>query len=283
MRKSIFRNLFLVLLTGGVQAADITQKDSNLTARLGNGTVLDFHLQDGLFFGLREARVDGVAMTSGDTVLRPLIAQEWEKDRIISPFMKLRNHRTDGDRVIIECELLGTRKEQAFRDLFVFSGDRERALNEGMTPELKALQKKNDAAVKVLDAAAVQHEQYQNVEAEIAENQERLKDPKLSKSKRRGVVRKIEKLEKKQAQLITDLRPELAKSDKKLTAAYQDHQAYETELDRIALSYGDIFRDHYRFAMTRVPEEVCGIKEVGRSYETLKDSLKPVGTPDLGI
>ncbi|MFP3938484.1 MAG: hypothetical protein ACLFVW_09100 [Phycisphaerae bacterium] len=208
-----FASAFLVVFSAALSASagpEVRQDDDTLTVDLDNGAVLHFALQDGLLLGLNRVVVDGVELTSPDTLQRPVIAQEYAQDRHILPLTRLRQAEVNGDEVRIEVSLLATDSEQAYREFFVFAGDRGAALEKGRTEKLERLAREKEQAtseVEVADAIA----------------------------------------------------------------------AYESELDRIALEYGDIHRDHYLLPHARLPAEICRVNAVSQLADSLGKRLQPGG------
>ena len=107
----------------GLVAVELQQTPQELIADLGNGHVLQFAQHEDLLLGLSQNSVDGTTLTRQQTVMRPLVSQEWEADRWIAPFMRLKQAQVEHGKLVIDTTLLGTTAEQAFRSWFVFQGD----------------------------------------------------------------------------------------------------------------------------------------------------------------
>ncbi|MFP4054207.1 MAG: hypothetical protein ACLFV7_10145 [Phycisphaerae bacterium] len=113
----------LLICTGPVAAEEpqVQRQDGQLVVTLPEQVQLRFALEDDLLLGLNRASVQDVELTSAQTVQRPMLAQEWGKDRMVWPLLRLKDVAVDGKTVRIETELLGTTDEQVMRDVFVFT------------------------------------------------------------------------------------------------------------------------------------------------------------------
>ena len=100
--------LSIVAVSAASAAPAIEQSDASLNIRLDGDVRLAFLLHDGWLLGLRQASVAGIETTSPETVLRPLIAQEWGEGRTIWPLMKLLKAEADGDAVKVTAQLYGS-------------------------------------------------------------------------------------------------------------------------------------------------------------------------------
>lgn len=116
-----------------------TVDGERITLELGPGVQVDFITYKGYLLGLHSARVQGQGLSDGTTVLRPWLTQEHQENKRIWPLMRLRSIKDDGDGKVLELDLFSTTQEEAFRDFFVFSGDRQAALKGDLPKELKAL------------------------------------------------------------------------------------------------------------------------------------------------
>jgi hypothetical protein len=119
--------LLVILLSAGLPAvaAPVMERSAHhARVSLDNGTKLEFAVADGQLRGLHRATVDGVALKSDATVVRPFLIQEWVEKPLAWEGLKLANVTVAGQTVRIECELLATDDPAAARRFFVFQGDR---------------------------------------------------------------------------------------------------------------------------------------------------------------
>jgi hypothetical protein len=252
-----------------------------LDVQFSNGCRFEFARRGDLLLGLRKVSVAGVELKSDQTVQRPVLAQEWGKDRTIWPLLRFVSAGAKGKGVEIVCELLGTSDEKAFRSFFVFGGDRDRALAEGMTPELVALKQKADAAGAQI-RQAVENEYQQEVEAiaafeaQVAAEKDATTKRQMTENlkRRRGKTASPDA----QARFRENTRGKLVQSTPELAAAQRQIDDFERALEPVALRLGNIFRDFYRHAHIRQPAEICGIEGLKSAMLDWKDSCRPAGT-----
>jgi len=272
----------LALAVLPARGAAIEHDDDAVTASLANGVSLRFAKHGGVLLGLQQATVDGIELTSGDTVLRPVITQEWDRGQtggpMIWPLLKLAAvESTDDGGARITADLLGTTDERALRGFFVYAADRDRALAEGMTGELRALQAKRDAAIPRLDAALEEHPDVVNAREDVAKWEAELSKPDL---KPHEVARNQTRLERSQAELKQTRRGlyvEAAKGSDDLAQAHADVRAFDAALDDAAINLGKIHRDYYRFPHIRLPAEVSSVAWLREHADALAEVLEPAG------
>ena len=247
-----------------------------VTVDLANGAVLEFALDGDLLLGLRRATVDGIQLTSGETVQRPVLAQEFGDGRVIWPAMRFKEALVAEGSVEIHCTLLATDAEKAFRDVFVFGADREKALAGGITPQLRQLLQKRDAALAAFETALAEVADVKDAAAKL---QEVLDQQAAAPDSRKGTFDKqIQRARKALDELKVSLRPTLAQRTPALAAALKDLEAFEEALAVRGLEVGDIHRDFYRFAHLRQPEDICRVETLRKQLAALQGSLKPAGT-----
>ncbi|MFP4216537.1 MAG: hypothetical protein ACLFVH_11460, partial [Phycisphaerae bacterium] len=128
-----------------------TRSKEALTVRLDEATTLTFALHGDYLLGLNQASVGGLTLTSDATVQRPILAEEFGEERLIFPAMTLKDVRIVDGSVHVTCTLLATADEQAYRAVFVYTGDPQAALGEKITPELAALQTSAAKAAKAFE------------------------------------------------------------------------------------------------------------------------------------
>lgn len=87
---------------------------------LGNGTELSWAVADGYLLGLRSATVDGVALKSDETVVRPFLLQEWVENPVAWERMRVRAVDRQGESIRLETELLAGDGNEASWRLFEY-------------------------------------------------------------------------------------------------------------------------------------------------------------------
>lgn len=97
------------------------QTDDTLELRLANGTHLRFALgSDRTLFGMRDAGTADLSFKQPETVVFPLLAEEWTKERAIMPFGRLESVEEDGTGGFrVHTTLLGAHREDLYRAFFV--------------------------------------------------------------------------------------------------------------------------------------------------------------------
>ncbi|MFP4105796.1 MAG: hypothetical protein ACLFVU_06845 [Phycisphaerae bacterium] len=278
------KNAFLVLpaawlvltMSGAASAekASVERTDQVVKLALGNGTVLEFALDGDLLLGLNQVTVDGTQLTSGDTVQRPILAQEWEEDRIAWPFMKLADVKAlDDGSVEVTATLLGTGSEDAYRGLFVYGPNFEAALGKRMTPELKKLKEAADAAEGKIEKALMADVKYKEHVDEVAKRKAA-----YEKTKRESDSWYLNQAKTKLQNYARKVRGKYVEESASLQKADETIARYRKALNERAMEIGKIHRDYYRFAHTRLPSTICSINWLKEHYSQIKPSLKPGGT-----
>lgn len=265
--------LLLTLLPALLRAEPKIEQDASaLRVTLDNGATLEFALENGTLLGLRKASVGGVSLKSEETVVRPVIADEYGPNRLVWDVLKFREAKADGDGADIVADLIGSADEAACRSVFVFTGDPARAAK-GLTPELKALEAKAKAAEQAMEPFLAQHERWARTLADQAKAQEKLdagKDVEEVKKEMAGRVKRMAEIKPEIMEQVVAKNPEAAK-------VYADITAFKEALDKRSLDFGRIHRDCYEFAMTRLPAEICALDFV-KGRAAAASSAKPTGT-----
>jgi len=270
----MMRVITCLLLAVAVVAAEpevrVAESGHTVTWREdGHVTEVSFLVEEGLLLGLRAARVDGVALTSNDTLLRPWLAEEFGDDRTMWPLLRFEGIERDGDAVRVRARLLGTRDAAAYRTLFVFAGDRQAVLDHHMEEPLVALKEAADAAEAWVRAS----EAWKALDAEIEVQREAIRARFAEKG--RDPERRLEKLAKKVAPRFATVREKLLATD---PARRRAVDAWHTAWDARALEVGCIHRDHYRFAHTRLPAELATVAAARRRARKLLEACAEGGT-----
>ena len=253
MKCIILLLLFPALLWG---APKVEQTDQAIQVKLLNGVELNFALQDGVLLGLRQASMAGVEFSSADTVLFPMIAQEFGAGRRIWPLMKLSRVEKNGEAVEIHAQLLGSDAERAFRSIFVFTGDKIKALESELPAELEAQREKSEKAkarleAKVDDSAAWKKR---------TERQKELEAKKSLNSKERKKLRNLKNI--KRIKLERDkIRSSVVSADSSAAAQQREAKKFNQMLANYALeNHGKIHRDFYEFGHLRQPADISRLE-----------------------
>ena len=234
--------------------------DGLLVVELSSGVRLNFEKIGDTLIGLNFATLDDVLFSSGDTFLFPVVAEEYREDRRIWPLLKFEKAVIDGEAVELHTRLMGSDSEEAFRSLFVFTGDKDAALNSKLPKALEAQRKKSDQAARDLEAAVDGSPQWQKRLARIGE----LEGKEKLSGRERKELRNLT-TEKRVKRDRMKLRAELIKTDRSVAALDQTIKDFDQVLGAHALEHhGLIHRDYYEFAHLRQPAEIC-TKEARRA------------------
>lgn len=235
----------------------IHQTDNALSITLANGVTLDFALTEGIVLGLQRIRVHGVAMSRDDTVLRPFAAEEWRDDRALWDRMRLVGVHPEGAGVRLELAWHGTRDPEAFRQWFVFHANVERARAEewpdGREADRQALLAAEAVIESLLRGDGIYRTHALQVEKLLAQAQTIDTLSLDDYHHRQALARAIRARNKRGA----ELRQALATDSQ----AYREAQATREHLLPLLMEQaerlGDIHRDFYRFALPRLPVDIC--------------------------
>ncbi len=257
--------------------------DDGIVVDFGDGVVLRFAQREGYFFGLNRVSVGGVELSSPETCLRPCLAEEFDlpgppAGRMSWPLARLTAVRAEGERVEIDLQLLGTTDPRALRRLFVFAGDRDRALApENVTPELADLKAKAESAEAAFTKAFATDADHAAAADALREAERALKSAESPRDRQRA-QRDARRANRKLQEVVARLRPVLAARSADLRRAQEVIDAFEAALDERALELGSIHRDFYRFAHTRLPAEFCTRRFLAAQVADLAAACGPAGT-----
>lgn len=256
-------------------APTVEQSAAALKVNLDNGVTLNFALVDGYLLGLNTAVASGVALKSPDTVVRPVLAEEFVPDRRIWDILKLKEAKVVGDAVEITAELLGSTGDDAFKSFFVFTGDRGRTLKEGMTPELKVLEAKARAAESAMEPFLPLHERYAKWLADQQKDQAKIDagNPAAEKIRKGMDVRA-----KRMADFKTEALEDVAGRSTDAAKAHAPISEFNKAVDLASLNFAKIHRDFYEFAINRLPSEICTIPYLKAQIAKRAATAKPGGT-----
>ncbi len=240
--------------------AKVSRNQESLKVELSGDVVLEFALRGKHLLGLREARVGSLPLTSDQTLLRPILADDaWKQDR---PWVVHRmvledvSAGPDGS-VTLTVGLQASQSEAALKAVYLWAGDAKRALGPGITPELKAARDAADASRKVLLEAAGKHPDVVKALGEAQKIQDEIDQREQSGGRVPGFLRvRLRKAREKLPALKASVFPELARSDDRLADAYAQIQRFEELRDQRALELGRIHRDYFGSAMLRLPAEM---------------------------
>lgn len=102
----------------------INQNDDALVVTLGPSLRFEFALADDIVLGLAAVSHNELALTHASTLLFPVVAEEFGEQRRIASYGRLLSAERDGTGVRIRLELLASRREADFRNLFLFGKPR---------------------------------------------------------------------------------------------------------------------------------------------------------------
>jgi len=252
------RIALLLLLPAFVWAAPkVEQSDTSLNITLSSGMSLQFALENGVLLGLQQAQLNGVSFSSSDTVLFPLVAEEYVEDRRIWPLLKFEKAVADGEAVELHTRLLGSSAEQAFRSLFVFTGDKGKALASDLPPELQSQREKSNRAKAELEARVDASPEWQK---RMARKKELEAKGNLG-GRERKELRNLTS-EKRSKRDRDNLRKAVIARDSTAKALNEEAKKFGRLLGPYALeNYGKIHRDFYEFAHFRQPADISRLSE----------------------
>ncbi len=238
-------------------APKIEQSDHAVIITLSSGSTLQFAMEDGVLFGLRQAELDGVRFSSSNTVLFPLIAEEYVEDRRIWPLLKFEKAVADGEAVEIHTRLLGTSSDEAFRSLFVFTGDKGKALESDLPAELQTQREKSNKAKAELDDLVRSSPEWQK---RLARKKELEAKGKLG-GKEKKELRNLRN-EKRSKRDWDKTRNTVVANNPNAKELSEESKKFGRLLGPYALEhFGKIHRDYYEFAHIRQPADVSRLSE----------------------
>ena len=272
MKKLMLLLLMPLVLVNAMAQPQIEQTDNLLQVDVGNGVKLEFALHEGWLLGLRSAAAYGRALTSAETVQRPLIAQEYIKPGIW-PFMRFVSAAVEDGAVRIEVELFGGTAQELFMEEFVFAPDAALAMGEQITPELVALREKAAAARGLLDPLVEEHESLSRIKRQLQNQREQGEgiDPAMTWD----VINHERRMERFERQLeqakrgLYDAAVETAEQRQALDVLEAFERAGREHINNTL----SIFRDYYAFAHLRQPSETCRVSALIERIARHADSL----------
>ncbi len=251
--------IFAFLLCAPVMlwaAPKVEQTDSSLQVSLSSGSTLQFAMQDGVLLGLQQAELGGVSFSSLDTLLFPVLAEEYAADRRIWPLLQFEKAVTDGEAVELHSQLLGNDSEAAFRSIFVFTGDKAKALASTLPPEYEAQREKSTKAKAELEAALDASPAWKK---RLARKKELQAKEKLSGKERKELRNMTD--EKRNKRDRDKMRSALIKADPAAAELNSEAKKFNSMLGPYAVEhFGKIHRDYYEFGHLRQPADISSLK-----------------------
>lgn len=267
----------------GGSTVERTADPSAVQVNLSNGTELCFALEGEWMLGLREAVVNGVALSAGDTVQRPILAADFSEEGEVGQSYRLLGAKVEGDRVVLDLEIHITRDPDLLGQVFVMRGSRERLLEEGMTPELTALQSAAEEAGNSLRDLALAHATDRLTEAHrefLKAEEERRALPKEALDTYREVlaVRKVTRWKRRMRTAQQSVLEDLAPTRSEIAEGWEGIAAWEKARDAAARNFPVILRDNYMFPFWRQPNEVNTLEHVRGVARHAERAGRPAGT-----
>ncbi len=260
-----------------LHAAPVVDRTADsIEVDLGDNVRLSFALHGDWLLGLRSASVDGVGLSSGETVQRPLVAQEYIRPGIW-PFLRLRSVAVEDGSVRIETELYGGDAEELFREEFVFGPDEAKALGEGITPELAGLRDRHDAAVRLLNPLVAEDSSLDRIRRDLDRFGRQLAEAAPDSWEEGNARIHLERRQRWLADRKRELYAEAVTTDEQ-RQALADVQTFRAALRERAMEVGSIHRDYYAFAHLRLPSETSRIDILAERIARHGDALRPGGT-----
>ncbi len=121
----------LIVPSLAIAATRIDRQQDALRVQFDNGTELRFAIRGDHFLGLRTASADGLQLTSDETLLRPLIADDAFEQKtpwVVHDMVLGSIERGPMESVTLVLDLHATTDDRAIKALFLWRGDPRRAL-----------------------------------------------------------------------------------------------------------------------------------------------------------
>lgn len=238
-------------------------KDGELVLPLNESVQLNFHMYDGVLLGMADARVDQRSTSHPNTLLRPVIAQEWNDNKVIFPLIKLHKVVQDNNRVELHGILIGTDDEQAFQDHFVYAADFEKAEKMDLGEELNNLRTEAYKARDAIKEEALKNTRIANWENQIADYQQII-DSETDEFHRKRFEILRDQIIKRKEETLSRLLKNGMRSQEVFAEQYALIDSFETAITKNINQHGKIHRDPYLFAHLQQPEQIC---ELGYLHE----------------
>ncbi|TVR12826.1 MAG: hypothetical protein EA401_08225 [Planctomycetota bacterium] len=264
-----------VSILSASEQSTVERHEHALRVHLSAAVVLDFALHGDWLLGLQGAAMQGHDLRSKQTVLRPLIAQEYGQ-RGLWPFLRLQRveQREDGS-IALHLQLYGGDLRGLWADEFIMTPDQEWAQGEGATPAIQDLQQQVADLRKAHRDRLDGHAAVQRLQGQIARSQQRREEWPAGSHEALGALRRLADLGR---QLIH------AEEDALVEQALPGSEAVRTlraALAQRAAEQPAIHRDYYAFAHLRLPAESCRVESLRARIEGLErhgDKLQRGGT-----
>ena len=277
--------LCVCVLCGWAMAGEMAYRveEDALHLDLGNGTVLEFALQDGWLLGLRTAQVHGVRLSSGDTVQRPVVAQDFGEGRRIAQVFRFGGVEVQEDRVVLTLQAVSTRDPDHLSSVFVMRGSPALLEEKGMTPELTELRDAAQAARDALNALATEHanDRMNRAVRELdeAEAQVAALTPEDTDTYREILaVQNLERRQRNVRNVGNRILRDLAETHPEIEVHREAVRVWETARDEAAAAFQVIHRDFYKFPIWRQPNEVNTLEALKERVNEAAEAGEAAGT-----
>ncbi len=246
------------------------------TINLDESIQLRFIVHEGLLLGLSDVVIDGTSTSGSQTVLRPVIAQEYHENRHIYPLMKLKSIKQGNGRVEVVAQLLSTTNEEAYRDHFVFALDSDKAATAPMEPELEKMREEVNQYQHQIREIAIKNERIQGIIGEMNSYQQMIdQETEAFEKKRLETLRDL--LEVRKERTINQVISRQLRNVDEYQPWFTIIDAYDSILNTRIHDWGKIHRDQYFFAHLQQPETLSNIDHL-KSLAGKYDDLRPGGT-----
>ena len=269
-----FFAVFLLIITP--LFAEVTDGEDSLVVKLGE-TSLSFPKHGEWLLGMAQATVGGYAVTAQDTLLKPLVGQEFAKPhggtRELWPFLRVESVRTNDDgSVTILCGIFGGDAEELYRAHYVWRGDRKPVLA-NVPADLVPLKQAADSARADLEAQVLDHALVVKAQEELAKRQAQdAKKNRTSESKRTRRARDGIKTAMNKAIA------ELVAADSAQAKRQDEIDTWNAALAEAAMAYGDVHRDFYAYPLLQLPSELMTVEQQRSLHDALASTTKRRGT-----
>jgi hypothetical protein len=256
--------------------AAVDELDDALSVQVGDSKLV-FRKHGEWLLGMAEVHVAGYPIRSADTVVKPLVAQEFTAPhggtRELWPFLRLETVEKGPDGLVtLVCGLYGGSDEALYRAHYVWRGDRKPVLAD-LPAELQPLQKAANESHQVLVAAVQSDKAVLAARAKVVKQQERDQKKKRTKPSR-GTQRAQQAVERAIKQAIQ----QAVAQDPALVPHQAAIDQWQAALGEAALAYGDLHRDFYAYPLLQQPTEIMSVEQQRDVHDRLAAGTQRRGT-----
>ncbi len=277
---SSYMRYFLSVLMWGLlmslHALELDHGPDVIKVDLGNGVRLHFALDDGWLLGLHQTWSGDRSLRSDQTVLRPMIAQEYGSVGLW-PFLRLESVAITDGALEISCRLYGSDRIEDLAGEFVITPDLSWAMHEGETPDLARMRQRLVELRPHLDPLVDDDPAVVRIARGIERMQRQAAEWPEGSYEHRQALMRLPQLHTQMQHLRDSLYQAAAVGDPELEALAAEVSSYHAAVRKRAAERPRIHRDYYDFAHLRLPAESCQVEDLRRRRRSLETRLQPGG------